>query len=1018
MKNKIIFALVFVLSLSFYSKVFASNTCSPNGYSIFTINGIFTDEISAIKNRDALRDRFRSSYNNQPLILDYLYNPTHLAGVGDVADAIAQGVFDRKSDYDLVEMINDASRKVTTQKLLLVAHSQGNFYANNFYDKLASQPGGVPAESVGVYGVGSPADKVSGGGKYITSDTDSVIAGTVAKFIKILPPNAHITLAPADGNGHSFSDVYLKYQSGRIISEIKSSLDKLKGNDEQLPGDPCIAPPELSTLHKIEGVALASADFTIDNAKTAAVYIANGSYNMGGYIGAGIRRAALSIGSTLNNLFANAVSGLDDVKSITTLPPDLSIVQDSAESAGQNINTEQAKPIEPAPVEVSALPVELNPEAPAEIAIDDVIKNTEEQKIEGVQIETQTDGQNAEQVTENKGAKTNPEEKTNKIEENPYPNLLPGGGGIAAPRTSEEKKDSPPPPPAPQADEGAKLYRPNFVTVSGNYAYVLSGPNDNALEVIDISDPSNLTHKKYLLYDMDGPILYDPKSMAISGNYAFIVSYGNALEVVDISDPVNPKHVNALKNGTDGVALNHPSSIAISGNLAYISSYSGSSLEIVDISDPANPKHKGNYYGNGVSIMARPNAVAVSGNYAFIVSEMSNELTVLDISNPAHPTIASMLYDGTDGAALQSPTSIYISNGNAYITSRGSRALEIINISNPLAPAHKAKLAAGFGNQENFTPNFVTVSGNYAYLTSWVGETLEIVDISDPTLPSHVGSVSNGSYGAVLSSPSSVYVSGNYAFVSSYTGNALEVVDVASPVKPVHKNKILVGEQNHSDPPIILPSSKKQISNFSFSNLSPAVSGTIDETNHTIALAVPFETDISALAPSVGISEKASVNPASEVAQNFSNPVIYIVTAEDNSTQTYIVTVNILPDPNPVSNTGMLAITGYTFNGNAGDITVNPLANPVNILITASKNVNWMSVKIEKENNAGVYKIYQSGASCVDGTGTCSKTWDGVLTKGGLLQNGTYRLKVHVKDLENNEFYDYLTPYKINVSIS
>ena len=207
------------------------------------------------------------------------------------------------------------AKKLTTQKLLLVGHSQGNFYANDLYDQLASQPGGVPSESIGVYGVATPAGRVAGGGKYITSDTDSIINSLIVKLINtyVLPPNIHIPLQAGDGNGHSFSDVYLKYQSDRIVSDIKSSLDKLKENDEQDPQSPCISAPELTLLHKAEGIGFASADFFINTVKDSVVYVANSIYNI-----------TLALGGMVNNLFASAVQSLPDASSVTTILPDLS----------------------------------------------------------------------------------------------------------------------------------------------------------------------------------------------------------------------------------------------------------------------------------------------------------------------------------------------------------------------------------------------------------------------------------------------------------------------------------------------------------------------------------------------------------------------------------------------------------------------------------------------------------------------------------------------------------------------
>jgi len=282
---KLRFLIFFLAIFVFSADVYANNLCLKTGYTVLTVNGIFTDKQDAIKNTLALGQKFNGSYNNQKLTVDFLYNQTHLAGFGDLIDAVQQGLFDQKSDYDLVEMLNDASQKITTQKLLVVGHSQGNFYANNFYDKVASVPGGVPSESIGVYGVASPADRVAGGGKYLTSDTDSVIAATVGRFLTILSPNIHIPLQSIDGNGHSFSNVYLKYQGARIVSDIKFSLDKLQTNDIQDVQKPCIDPPKLSILHKAKGVILAVADPLASFTKTVATGAVIGAYNTSLVIG-------------------------------------------------------------------------------------------------------------------------------------------------------------------------------------------------------------------------------------------------------------------------------------------------------------------------------------------------------------------------------------------------------------------------------------------------------------------------------------------------------------------------------------------------------------------------------------------------------------------------------------------------------------------------------------------------------------------------------------------------------------
>ena len=86
-------------------------------------------------------------------------------------------------------------------------------------------------------------------------------------------------------------------------------------------------------------------------------------------------------------------------------------------------------------------------------------------------------------------------------------------------------------------------------------------------------------------------------------------------------------------------------------------------------------------------------------------------------------------------------------------------------------------------------------------------------------------------------------------------------------------------------------SSEKQITAFSFA--TPQAVGVINEAAKTIAVAVPAGTDVTALSPSITVSDKATVSPASGVKQNFTNPVTYTVKAEDGSTVNYIVTVTV-----------------------------------------------------------------------------------------------------------------------------
>ena len=60
-----------------------------------------------------------------------------------------------------------------------------------------------------------------------------------------------------------------------------------------------------------------------------------------------------------------------------------------------------------------------------------------------------------------------------------------------------------------------------------------------------------------------------------------------------------------------------------------------------------------------------------------------------------------------------------------------------------------------------------------------------------------------------------------------------------------------------------------------------------------MAITVPAGTDVTKLTPTIQASTGATISPASGAQQDFTNPVAYLVTAQDGSTQTYIATVTV-----------------------------------------------------------------------------------------------------------------------------
>lgn len=154
-------------------------------------------------------------------------------------------------------------------------------------------------------------------------------------------------------------------------------------------------------------------------------------------------------------------------------------------------------------------------------------------------------------------------------------------------------------------------------------------------------------------------------------------------------------------------------------------------------------------------------------------------------------------------------------------------------------------------------------------------------------------------------------------------------------------------------------SSEKKILGFRLEQFSPSITGVINEQAKTIVLTdIPAETGPGALVPTISLSPGATVTPASGTPQNFTNPVVYTVTAGDGSSTAYTVTVTLgietlsgsmsanrtLVDRVPGDATDYIINGAFYVTGNAL-LTVNP-----GVVIRFTGVDGWIVV----EENAGL----------------------------------------------------------------
>ncbi|WP_240927986.1 beta strand repeat-containing protein [Cellulophaga sp. Z1A5H] len=162
----------------------------------------------------------------------------------------------------------------------------------------------------------------------------------------------------------------------------------------------------------------------------------------------------------------------------------------------------------------------------------------------------------------------------------------------------------------------------------------------------------------------------------------------------------------------------------------------------------------------------------------------------------------------------------------------------------------------------------------------------------------------------------------------------------------------------------------KDITTFTIDGVNGIISGT------NISVSLPAGTDVTALIPTV-IHTGASVNPASGVAQDFTSPVIYTITAEDASTQEYTVTVS-------VAESDLKDITTFSIDGVNGtisgtDISISlPMGTDITSLAPnvthTGASVNPASGLVQDFTNPVIYTITAEDASTQEYTVTVSIT--------------------------------------------
>ena len=220
----------------------------------------------------------------------------------------------------------------------------------------------------------------------------------------------------------------------------------------------------------------------------------------------------------------------------------------------------------------------------------------------------------------------------------------------------------------------------------------------------------------------------------------------------------------------------------------------------------------------------------------------------------------------------------------------------------------------------------------------------------------------------------------------------------------------------------VLPPKSSEKELLSFGILNPLVNGVKIGTNITVS--VPFGTNVNSLVGVFSLSNKASLSVSTEnqvsgvTINDFSNPLTYIVTAEDGTTKSYNVTVIVLPPKSSEKELLSFGILNPLVNGViiGTNVTVSvPFGTNVSSLVAVFTISNKASVSVSTLNQISGVTINNFSKSIIYK----------VTAEDGTTKEYTITLKISqnhlgVKEFESDKFIVYPNPsngvFNLNVN--
>ena len=281
---------------------------------------------------------------------------------------------------------------------------------------------------------------------------------------------------------------------------------------------------------------------------------------------------------------------------------------------------------------------------------------------------------------------------------------------------------------SPTFPELGGAYDITTVTISGNHYALVASYLDDGVQIINITNPASPTAAANVANDEGGfDELNEPRgitTVSFGGNhYALVASRSDdALQIINITDPTMPSAVATAVDGSGYGKLDGAydvTTIGVGGNhYALVASLDEDAVQFIDITDPTMPSAAGGAAKDN-RFPKLDGAIAVAAvtiedrQYALVAGAASNGIQIIDFTTPATPLPVANVADGDEFPVLNNTSDIAtITIGGrhyALITSAGSggHGVQIVE----LLTGQVRKLVNNFDNHSGDSNKNINVWG-------------------------------------------------------------------------------------------------------------------------------------------------------------------------------------------------------------------------------------------------------------------------------------------------------------------